>query len=142
MLSHSQDAAAQANTPDPTCVFTTRADDPHLSSTRDAVSAHGWWEIPGVDWGCPDYADVEVKLQVWSCNVLDPNDCYFKTFSERDLRVLAGGGSGKRTTARIPCSMSGPIGYKSIVDVDLVDRSDPNDKEVATENVHCRPLAW
>lgn len=124
------------------CNYASHGDDPHLSSSNDAVSAHGWWTVSGITWGCPEYADVEVQLQVWLCNVYNPNDCYWKTLNKSESRIRPGGGAGRRTTARILCSTSSEIGYRSIIDVDLVGQSDPDDNVYKSANVRCRPLAW
>ena len=85
---------------------------------------------------------VEVHLQVWLCNVHNPNGCRWKTLNESESRIRPGGGAGRRTTARILCSASAEIGYRSIIDVDLVGQSDPDDKVYKVANVRCRPLAW
>lgn len=123
------------------CNYTTEGDDPHISSSRNAVSAHGWWETPGVSWNCPTYADVTVTLRLWVCNSISGR-CWWTTLNTGKKRVLAGGGSGKRATARTSCSASSPVGYRSIIDVDLVGQSDPNDVKINTVNVRCRPPGY
>jgi len=123
------------------CNYTTEGDDPHISSSRNAVSAHGWWTTPGVSWHCPTYADVTVTLRLWVCNSISGN-CWWTTLNTGKKRVLAGGGSGKRANARTACSSSTPVGYRSIIDVDLVGQSDPSDTKEITLNVRCRPPGY
>ncbi|MCY3570130.1 MAG: hypothetical protein F4Y69_12200 [Chloroflexi bacterium] len=98
--------------------------------------------MSAITWGCPEYADVEVHLQVWLCNVYNPNDCHWKTLNRSESRIRPGGGAGRGTPARIRCSTSAAIGYRSIIDVELVGQSDPDDKVYKSTNVRCRPLAW
>lgn len=123
------------------CNYTTEGDHPHISSSGNAVSAHGWWTTPGVSWNCPSYADVTVVLRMWVCNSISGN-CWWTTLNTGKKRVLAGGGSGKRATARSSCSASTTVGYRSIIDVDLVGQTDPSDVKVITLNVPCRPPGY
>ncbi|MCY3921799.1 MAG: hypothetical protein OXG27_05315 [Chloroflexi bacterium] len=98
--------------------------------------------MSGITWGCPECADVEVHLQMWLCNVHNPNDYYWKTLNKSEPRIRPGGGDGRRTTAGILRSTSAAIGYRSVTDVDLVGQSDPDDKVYKSANVRCRPLTW
>ena len=123
------------------CTYTTEGDDPHLSSTNDAVSAHGWWTTPGVSWNCPSKADVTVVLQVWVCNPFG-DDCYYTAIAIGRKRVFPGGGSARRATARAFCYPSRLISYQSIIDVDLVGQSDPPDVKKKEEDVRCHPYTW
>ena len=122
------------------CSYTTEGDDPHISSTEDAVSAHGWWTTPGVSWNCPSKADVTVTLRVWVC---DPSECWWSTIGKGKKRVYPGGGSARRATARASChDWDALIAYQSIIDVDLVGQSDPSDVKTKGKQLRCRPYTW
>ena len=103
------------------CNYETKGDNPHLSSTGFAASAHGWW-LDHSDGDCPEYADVEVWLQAKLCYYIDsePQYCWWDTVDRNEERIRAGGGSGRRTTARHDCVSNQTVAYRSIVDVDLV----------------------
>ena len=122
------------------CNYDTMGDNPHLSSTGFAVSAHGWW-IDNSPGSCPEYADVEVTLQAWSCYG-DPNGshhCLWETLDHKEKRIRAGGGSGRRTTARHDCVSYQQVSYRSIIDVDLVGIWDGPYKAYRYNNVACYP---
>lgn len=71
---------------------------------------------------CPTFADVEVWLQAYSCNIFGL-DCGWDTLEHRESRVREGGGGGRRTTARVWCTLTGGpmVAWRNMVDVDVVD---------------------
>ena len=121
------------------CSFTTGADNPHLSSTGFATSAHGWWVAHSPS--CPTYADVEVRLWGYYCGSagVGPEFCFWKFLTSDEKRVKSGGGSGRRTTARNDCTQIQLVGYRSVVDVNLVGQIDGYDQETRYANVLCYP---
>ena len=56
------------------CKWEGKADDPHLSNQDREASVHGWWIDKSKDGSCPSYAEIEVWLQVYACD-LDTWDC-------------------------------------------------------------------
>ena len=115
------------------CPYSTEGDYPHLSGSD--VSAHGWWETSNYAL-CPTYADVEVWLQGYWC---DPWGCLWITVGHDERRIQPRNISGQRTTARAACVPSDTVGYRSIIDVDLVGVSDPSDQEYRYNNLNCSP---
>ena len=125
------------------CNYETKGDYPHRSSTGFAVSAHGWWldRSPGE---CPEYADVRVTLQARVCEHYGTHTeiCSWDTLGEPAVeRIRAGGGSGKRTTARHDCASDQAVSYRSIIDVDLVGIWDGPGRLYAHKNVDCYPAS-
>ena len=122
------------------CNYLTAGDNPHLSSSGFAASAHGWWVdlSPGE---CPEYADVEVWLQAHLCYYIgsEPQFCWYDTLDHKEKRIRAGGGSGKRTTVRHNCVSSQTVGYRSIIDVDLVGVWDGPGKTYKYADLPCYP---
>ena len=125
------------------CNYETKGDYPHLSSTGFAASAHGWWvdKSPGE---CPEEAVVTVTLQAWMCTYFgtDGKSCSWNTLgSPVKKRIRAGGGAGRRTTARHDCASSRTVSYRSIIDVNLVGIWDGPRKLYMHKNVDCFPAA-
>jgi len=121
------------------CNYTTEGDNPHLSSTGFAASAHGWWNH-SINSSCPLYADVTVTLQAKLCYTTGSSrTCWWETVDHQVTRILAGGGSGRRTTARNDCLFFKLIGYRSIIDVDLVGVWDGPFKLYRSADVLCYP---
>lgn len=127
----SADSAPNVQTLAGSCDYETDGDYPHRSGTD--VSAHGWWHRYSAS--CPTYADVTVWLQQYWC---DAWGCRWITRATGSKRVLPGGGSGRRATARKYCDTSQYTGWRNVVDVDLVGVSDPADKKYIIQNVYCR----
>lgn len=117
------------------CKYQQAVDNVHFSSTGWAASSHGWWlKYSGT---CPSKANVDVYLQAVYC---DGFSCYWKTVDTDSLDVYAGGGSGKRATARENCSASTTVGWRSYVDVDLIGVGDPSGYTYSTpRDMACYP---
>jgi hypothetical protein len=101
-----------------TCVFYTRGDFVHVSSTEpQAASGHGWW----TNGDCPTpLADVSVRLQL------------LKNGTWTDVAwgskvVPSGGGAGNRATARVNCRTIAWNQWRSVIDVDLLGMFDTTD---------------
>jgi hypothetical protein len=104
------------------CTYRQALDNPHISSTAPrATSVHGWWRrIAGT---CPSTANVDTYLQAYWC---DAFGCRWIVVASKSGNVYAGGGSGRRITARKVCSSaSKTVGWRGFVDVDLNGVSDP-----------------
>ncbi len=120
------------------CRFTMEGDYPHLSNHRREVSTHGWWEIESDNQNCPEYAYVEVWLQANWCDFI--TGCRWITLAHQEKRIREGGGSGRRTTARYDCASNELlVGYRNVVDVDLVGVPDLPNKLKITREVECYP---
>ena len=120
------------------CRFKTGADNSHRSSTGFAVSAPGWWNETSTPKGqCPEFADVWARLQVAWCD--DLTGCRWITLDKQEKRVREGGGSSKRTTVRFDCASSRVMGYRNVVDVDLVGMPDLPNRATRQNDVQCYP---
>lgn len=121
------------------CTYKSISDDIHWSGPE--LSVHGWWDKVSST-GCPSRAEVETMLQgVWC----DPRvgGCWWKKVHKQEKIIRPGGGRGKRSNARTSCVSSDMIGFRSVIDVDLVGMSDPPDKlRSAPGDWACRPPNW
>jgi hypothetical protein len=119
------------------CTYKQAIDDPHFSSTPPAaVSIHGsWLRVSGT---CPSKANVDTYLQGYWCDIYG---CRWITVDSASGDVYAGGGSGRRVTARRNCSStSKTVGWRGFVDVDLIGVSDPSGYTYsAIKNLTCVP---
>ena len=118
------------------CTYRQAIDDPHISSTAPlAASVHGWWlRVSGT---CPSQANVDVYLQGYWCDIYG---CRWITVASGSSNVYAGGGAGRRATARKTCSSSKTVGWRGFVDVDLIGVSDPAGYTYsAIRNLACSP---
>ncbi|GLX41649.1 hypothetical protein [Streptomyces lavendulae] len=113
------------------CVFETRGDYVHVSSSAFEASGHGWW----VNGNCPTTtAVVTVQLQEYYSDGVWRN-----VGSKGKSTVRSGGGSQGRATGRGPCKSSAVTSWRSVVDVDLVGLSDSPEKLVtAGRDLACR----
>lgn len=119
------------------CIYRQAIDNPHISSTAPAAaSVHGWWLNTGGT--CPSLATVSVALQGFWCDGLG---CRWITVAPGTGDHVAGGGGGNRTTARRPCSDTARlVGWRGLVDVDLVGVVDPPGLTPSTiVNLNCVP---
>jgi hypothetical protein len=115
------------------CTYRQVLDDPHPSSGDTSV--HGWWRrISGT---CPSRANVDVYLQAYWCDVYG---CRWITVASGSGDYRAGGGSGRRATARRTCSAASTVGWRGFVDVDLIGVDDPAGYTYSPiRNLACRP---
>lgn len=122
----SSDAAAAAAL----CFFTTNGDYVHVSSSAFEASGHGWW----VNGDCPtSTAVVTVQLQEYYSDGTWRNK---GTVGRSTVR--SGGGAGNRATGRAGCNTSAVVGWRSVVDVDLVGVADSPDKLITpARNIPC-----
>lgn len=119
------------------CQYRQAIDNPHISSTSPrATSVHGYWKQVGGT--CPSKANVDTYLQAYWC---DQFGCRWITVDSSSGDVYAGGGSGRRVTAREECSSSGKlVGWRGFVDVDLIGQSDPSGYTYSSAvNLYCVP---
>ena len=122
------------------CRFSSWADWPHVSRNGRDTSVHGWWEDDS-SFGCPRYADVTVLLQAHWCHVPARGQCWWQTIAYNKQRVRARDHGGQRVNARDYCRpATALVGYRGVVDVDLVGQSDPPDKVYTIpRNLLCNP---
>ncbi|MEV4210214.1 hypothetical protein [Micromonospora sp. NPDC049662] len=100
------------------CTYRQANDDPHGSGEK---SVHGYWlYVAGT---CPSMANVDIELQAYWCDSLG---CRWLTVASGSGDYLAGGGSGRRSNARINCSNSTTVGWRGATDVDLIGVADPS----------------
>ena len=115
------------------CRYQQATDNPHSPATDTSV--HGWWiHYSGT---CPAKATVTEYLQAYWCDIYG---CRFITVASGKADVYAGGGSGKRATARKACASYRTVGWRGFVDVNLDNWSDPSGYTYsAIENLLCSP---
>jgi hypothetical protein len=104
------------------CKYRQAVDNPHISTSPPrAASAHGYWKKVGGT--CPSRANVDVYLQAVWC---DSSGCRWRTVASDSKDVYAGGGAGRRATARETCGGTSKVGWRAFVDVDLIGQGDPS----------------
>ncbi|HEX6470462.1 MAG TPA: hypothetical protein VF069_15300 [Streptosporangiaceae bacterium] len=115
------------------CVFSTRGDYVHISSSAFEASGHGWW----VNGDCPaSLARVTVQLQEYYSDGRWRNK---GTVGRKTVR--SGGGAGNRATGRAHCDNHHRAGWRSVIDVDLVGLHDDARKLVTpARNIGCTRL--
>lgn len=125
------------------CIYETDGDYAHGSKSAGEVSAHGWWwNLISPPTLCPAYADVEVWLQaVWTDGW---GNYYWVTVADNTQRIRPKNiYTQDWTNARVSCVSSGVVGFRSIIDVDLVDWSDPPDQKFTNpQNLACVPPSF
>lgn len=101
--------------------YSTRGDNVHISRTPPtAASGHGWWDLHSDG---PTHADVTVQLQI------NRGGSWVNVGAPGTKRVLPGGGSGNRATARVECASLSSNEWRSEIDVDVVGYADTPDRE-------------
>lgn len=113
------------------CIFFTRGDYVHISSTAFEASGHGWW----INVNCPtQWALVTVQLQQQPSNGRWQN-----AGTVGRATVRSGGGAGNRATGRARCSGGDLTAWRSIVDVDLIGlQDDPTPRITPVRYLRCR----
>jgi hypothetical protein len=123
--------APSATPADTYCVFYTRFDDVHWSSTAGDVSGHGWWD----NGDCPagTKANITTRLDEYY------SDGSWKTKNTGTKKnAYAGGGSANRANARVTCQGSNTVSWRTETDIDLIGISDTNNiGRSATYNLPC-----
>jgi hypothetical protein len=115
------------------CTYKQAVDNAHLSGGETSV--HGYWlKVSGT---CPSTANVDAYLQAYWCDVYG---CRWITVASASGDYYAGGGSGRRATARRTCAGTSTTGWRGFVDVDLNGVSDPSGYTYSPpQNLACRP---
>ncbi|MEL6890180.1 MAG: hypothetical protein AAFP84_01185 [Actinomycetota bacterium] len=132
-------AGLLAGTSDPitagSCTYTQNVDTPHRSGGD--VSVHGSWRR--VSGTCPRESNVDTYLQAWWCDSWF--GCRWVTVASNSDDVRAGGGRGRRVTARKSCTpYTRDVSWRGLVDVDLIGQSDPGGRtESFIGTVRCAP---
>jgi hypothetical protein len=114
------------------CVFETRGDYVHVSSSAFEASGHGWW----VNGNCSaTLAVVTVQLQQYYSDGVWRNK---GTVGQSTVR--SGGGAGNRATGRGACTAGSAVtGWRSVIDVDLVGQADdPGKLTTSARDIPCR----
>lgn len=124
-------SADDAMAPSALCVFETRGDYVHVSSSAFEASGHGWW----VNGNCSaTTAVVTVQLQQYYSD-----GSWRNQGSKGSATVRSGGGAGNRATGRAGCSSSAITGWRSVIDVDLVGQADdPTKLTTPGRDIGCR----
>ncbi len=117
------------------CFYSILGDYPHLSSSGNAVSAHGGWRIDSPA-TCPQLAPVTTELYAQNCVGIF---CWWSWLSSQTRTVPSGGTSGKRATARHNCVSSATTRFQSVVDVDLPGIIETPVKKRTEAEVDCQP---
>jgi hypothetical protein len=125
---HAIGAVARAAT---YCEFGTYGDNVHHSATAGDVSGHGWW----VNINCP--SGTKAKVTIWLQEYY--SDHTWHTKNQASKTVYSGGGSSNWANARKTCQGSNTVGWRTVVDVDLVNISDSDNIWITpTQNLACR----
>jgi hypothetical protein len=126
-------APAKRQGPQDVCFFTTNGDYVHISSSAFEASGHGWW----INGDCPaSLAVVTVQLQEYYSD-----GSWRNKGSVGRKTVRSGGGAGNRATGRAACNTHGVVGWRSVVDVDLVGvADDPRKLTTPARNIGCTRL--
>lgn len=113
------------------CIFYTRGDYVHVSSSAFEASGHGWW----VNGNCrATSAVVTVQLQQYYSDGRWRN-----AGSLGRATVRSGGGAGNRATGRAGCYNRSLTSWRSVIDVDLIGvADDPSKLTTPTRNISCR----
>lgn len=113
------------------CVFFTRFDDVHWSSTAGDVSGHGWWD----NGDCPakTRANITIRLEEYY------SDGTWRTKNTgTKKKAYAGGGSANRANARVTCQGGSTVSWRTETDIDLINIPDTNNiGRSATHNIPC-----
>lgn len=115
----------------PICIFRTRGDNVHISSSAFEASGHGWW----VNYTCDSkFALVKVQLQQ-----------YYSDGSWRNIgtvgaaTVKSGGGAGNRATGRAGCLGRALTGWRSVVSAEVIGLTQTHFKLTTPGlNIPCR----
>ncbi len=129
----STDGSPETSASAPGCYFDNAGSYVHVSSTptpREA-SGHGWW----VNGNCPTTkATVTVQLQEFYSD-----GSWRNNGTKGKATVVSGGGSGNWAIGRAGCTTTGITGWRSVIDVDLVNLSDDNSVLITSaQNIACR----
>jgi hypothetical protein len=116
------------------CKYRQAIDDPHASGGDTSIHG-GWLRYSGT---CPSKANVDISLQAYWC---DPFGCGWITVASGSGDYYAGGGRGRRATARRGCSSTASsVGWRGFVDVDLNGVVDPSGYTYSViKNLYCSP---
>jgi hypothetical protein len=117
------------------CNPATGADDPHLSSTGWAVSAHGWWNKGSCSGAT---AHVTGRLYEWYTNGSSGGWVFKAKGGPSKLKPSNSGGG--RVTARKDCEASTLTDWLNVVDVDVDGQIDNGELGQRKMSVSCR--AW
>jgi len=113
------------------CVFQTKGDYVHVSSSAFEASGHGWWVNGNCD---ATLAIVSVQLQQYYSD-----GSWRNVGQEGKDTVRSGGGAGNRATGRAGCTSGSTTGWRSVIDVDLIGLiDDPGKLITPTRNIPCR----
>lgn len=120
------------------CKYQQRTDDVHVSKTKVDASVHAWWaKVSGT---CPSKANVDGQLQAVFCDALA--SCYWRTVDSDSKNLAPGGGTGKWVPLNENCASNKKTGWRSRVDVDLIDVSDPGGwTRSAGKDLPCYPAS-
>jgi hypothetical protein len=116
------------------CQYRQTIDDPHVTNNQAGV--HGAWKrVAGT---CPSKANVDAYLEAYGCSTLA--GCMWVIVGSGSGDYYAGGGSGKRATAKADCNGTGTVGFRGFVDVDLIGVNDPSGYTYGNyANLACTP---
>lgn len=119
------------------CNYASRVDNPHISRNQQDVSVHGWWQYYSGD--C-ETATVQVWLYHLRCYP-GTDDCIWEfTAYDKVKKMPRNAPLYMRANARHSCvSKAQKVGFKAVVDVNIDDMPDPDDRPERYKNVYCVP---
>ena len=120
------------------CGFKANGDYAHISSTGDAISAHGWWDMT-LNFRCPSQSVVVTTLfGFWRES---PTVGYFVEIGSDAQSLGPNNITGQNTTARRSCTQTSWVTYYSKVKVTLGDGSGRKDTKTTNEqDLFCYPI--
>ncbi|WP_326629844.1 hypothetical protein OIE67_38795 [Nonomuraea fuscirosea] len=129
-LSDARDSRPPAPAGAGLCVFETKGDYIHVSTSAWEASGHGWW----INVNCnATAAIVTVQLQQ------HVNGGWTDAGSAGKATVRSGGGAGSRSTGRAACNTNAVTAWRSVIDVDVLNVLDsPSTLTTGSRNIRCR----
>jgi hypothetical protein len=113
------------------CTYRQATDNAHVTSGE--VSVHGYWIFRTGT--CPSKANVDVDLQAFGCG---PFICQWITVASGSREVPPG--TSRRANARLACASTSTVGWRGLVDVDLIGVGDPSGRTSSDpQNLSCSP---
>lgn len=117
------------------CNPVTGADKPHLSSSEDVASAHGWWRR-GTCSG--NKAAVRACLLEWWRGKDGTSKWVTKKCKTATVKPAKKGSRKPSVTVRVGCTSLRETGWANLVDVDVSGEWDNGESGYMTDNVFCR----
>lgn len=117
------------------CNPVTGSDKPHVSSSENVASAHGWWRRGDCS---GDKADVRACLLEWWRGKDGTSKWVTKKCKTGRIKPAKKGKRKPSVTARVACTSLQETGWANLVDVDVNGSWDNGETGYKTDNIYCR----